>query len=130
MNEKVKSWYYYADKDMLVVSELMHRPDLTGAVAFHCQQAIEKYIKAFMVANDIPIIKTHELVNLNEIIKEIKDFGFDEDLLESLSQLYIEDRYPGQIGLLPTGEPTLEQAKNFYRFAPEVETKMKETISI
>jgi HEPN domain-containing protein len=56
MNEEVKAWYHYADKDMLVASELLHRPDLTGAVAFHCQQAVEKYIKAFMIANNIPII--------------------------------------------------------------------------
>jgi HEPN domain-containing protein len=128
MNERVEAWYHFADKDILAASELLHRNDLTNIVAFLCQQAVEKYFKAFMVANDMPIIKIHDLVKLNGIIKGIKDFGFDKNTLELLSKLYTDDRYPGSIGLLPNGEPSQEQARELYHFAKEVETKIKDEI--
>lgn len=39
------------------------------------------------------------------------------NMLESLNELYIESRYPGDMGLLPYGKPTLADAKEFYEFA-------------
>jgi HEPN domain-containing protein len=126
MKKQVEEWYYFADQDMLAVSELIDNPNLTNIAAFHCQQAIEKYLKAFMVAHDIAIIKVHDLIKLYDIVKEINDFGFDLDLLDALTKLYTDDRYPGSgIGLLPDGIPTDEDAKRFYEFAKEVEQKIK-----
>jgi len=34
-----------------------------------------------------------------------------------MDSLYIDSRYPGEMGLLPYGNPTLEDAKEFYDFA-------------
>ena len=57
---------------------------------------------------------------------EIKDFGFDEDLLATLNDIYLESRYPGEIGLLNDGSiPTIEQANTFFLFAKEIEVKIK-----
>jgi HEPN domain-containing protein len=79
-----------------------------------------------MSAHDITIIKIHDLVRLYDIVKQIKDFEFDVDLLDTLTKLYTDDRYPGGgIGLLPDGIPTGEEAKKFYEFAKEVEQKIK-----
>ena len=37
---------------------------------------------------------------------------------------YIDSRYPGELGLLPDGKPSLEEAKGFYEFAKNIhETK-------
>jgi HEPN domain-containing protein len=94
-------------------------------VAFHCQQAIEKYFKAYILENDKPLLKIHDLPKLHGIIKKIKDFGIDEDILALINETYIEDRYPGELGLLPDGMPTDEQAQNFLEFAKEVEEKIK-----
>ena len=44
----------------------------------------------------------------------------NEDLLDSLNSLYIDSRYPGDMGLLPHGQPTLEDAREFYEFALDV----------
>ncbi len=38
----------------------------------------------------------------------------DDDILDSLNKLYIDSRYPGDLGLLPYGQPTIEDAKEFY----------------
>jgi HEPN domain-containing protein len=40
-------WIFFADKDIMAAENLIDYEELTGEVAFHCQQAIEKYLKAF-----------------------------------------------------------------------------------
>ena len=60
------------------------------------------------------------------IIKEIIDLNIDEDLLSTVNDIYLESRYPGDIGLLDDGSmPTIEQANQFFIFAKEIETKIK-----
>jgi HEPN domain-containing protein len=44
----------------------------------------------------------------------------DEEILEDLNDLYIDSRYPGDMGLLPYGKPTLKDAKEFYTFANDI----------
>ncbi len=41
----------------------------------------------------------------------------DLSLLKTLDSLYIEARYPGELGLLPNGRPTLDDARKFYEYA-------------
>jgi len=41
----------------------------------------------------------------------------EEDLVDLLDQLYIEARYPGEIGLLPDGKPSPCEAESFKCFA-------------
>jgi HEPN domain-containing protein len=126
MKKQVEEWYFFAEKDMRAAFEISDTPDLTNIVAFHCQQAVEKYLKAFIAAYDISIIRTHDLIKLYDIVKQIKDFEFDVDLLDTLTKLYTDDRYPGGgIGLLPDGIPTDADTKKFYEFAQEVEQKIK-----
>ena len=42
-----------------------------------------------------------------------------------LDDLYIDSRYPGDLGLLPNGKPTLTDAEEFYEFAKDVYNKVK-----
>ena len=121
MKKQAKDWILFADRD-LHASELLIKDDhpLTNIVAFHCQQTIEKYLKAFLIENDIPLIKTHDLIKLNGMIKEIKDLGIDENRLIPINEVYVEARYPSEIGLMPDGLPTNEQALEFIDFAKEV----------
>jgi len=49
-----------------------------------------------------------------EIIKEIIDFEFDEDLLSIINDIYLGSRYPGEIGLI---------------FTKEIETKIKNELN-
>ena len=51
MKKQVEAWISFAEKDLLTVSEVIERSELTNIVAFHCQQAIEKYFKAFILEN-------------------------------------------------------------------------------
>lgn len=54
----------------------------------------------------------------------------DDELIQLLDSLYIESRYPGDMGLLPYGKPTLEDAKEFHSFAKRIFRKVCKTISV
>jgi hypothetical protein len=43
MKNDTAGWVFFADKDMLAAKTLIGYKELTGEVAFLCQQAIEKY---------------------------------------------------------------------------------------
>jgi HEPN domain-containing protein len=102
---------------------------LTNIVAFHCQQAIEKYFKAYILEYDKPLLKIHDLPKLYGMIKEIKDLEIDEDLLSVINETYLEDRYPGELGLLPDGMPSNKQVHDFLEFARDIEEKIKNEIT-
>jgi HEPN domain-containing protein len=130
MKKQVEAWVKFAEKDMLTVAEIIENSNLTNIATFHCQQAVEKYFKAFILENDKPLMKIHNLLALYGIIKEIIDFGFDEDILATLNDIYLESRYPGEIGLLDDGSmPTVEQANKFFVFAKEVEARIKNELT-
>jgi HEPN domain-containing protein len=123
MKKQVEDWLLLADND-LYAAEIIIKDDypITNIIAFHCQQAIEKYIKAYLIENDVPLIKTHDLIKLNDMTKEIKDLGIDEKKLIVIDEVYIESRYPGDLGLIPGGMPAVEQAKVFIEYAKEIKT--------
>ena len=54
------------------------------------------------------------------MIKEIKDLKINEMKLMPINEVYIEARYPGELGLIPDGLPTSEQAIEFIDFAKEI----------
>ncbi|MFH0783889.1 MAG: hypothetical protein V2B20_18305 [Pseudomonadota bacterium] len=49
-----------------------------------------------------------------------QQLDLDEDMLSLLNKLYIDSRYPGNFGLLPSGAPSLEDAEQFFAFAVDV----------
>jgi HEPN domain-containing protein len=57
---------------------------------------MEKYLKGFLLARGWPLEKTHDLtVLLDEAVKHDAKFARFEDLAQTLSQRYVEERYPG-----------------------------------
>jgi HEPN domain-containing protein len=129
MKKLVNDWITLAEKDVKTASIVINEEHLTNIVAFHCQQAIEKYFKAYILEYDKPLLKIHDLPKLYGIIKAIKDFEIDEDLLSVINETYIEDRYPGELGLLPDGVPSNEQAHEFFEFTKSIEEKIKNELN-
>ncbi|MDR2785466.1 MAG: HEPN domain-containing protein, partial [Treponema sp.] len=88
------------------------------------------FFKAFILENGKLLMKIHNLLALYGTIKEIIDLEFNEDLLSTVNDIYLESRYPGEVGLLDDGSmPTIEQANQFFIFAKEVETKIKRELN-
>jgi HEPN domain-containing protein len=92
---------------------------LTNLAAFHCQQCIEKCFKAVMEERDIQFIKSHDLLRLKALVKIPLD---DPDLhtLRVINEVYIDSRYPGDLGLLPLGKPTSKEILSFIGLAEKI----------
>lgn len=120
MKKITKDWLDAANMDIESTSILLQNERLTGHVAFHSQQAIEKALKALIEENGERVPKVHSLSKLFAICSKYIDFEFDDDLIIALDSLYIESRYPGEFGLLPSGKPLQKQALVFSEFAKQV----------
>jgi len=127
MKDKTAGWVFFADKDILTAKAIIDVTELTGEVAFHCQQAIEKYFKAYLAEHGKEIHKIHDLLKLYSDVKGIQDWNIDENLIKDISDIYVESRYPANIGMTPEGLlPTPEEARRYLEFALSVEAVFRE----
>jgi HEPN domain-containing protein len=75
-------------------------------VAFHCQQAAEKYLKALLVRSQVEFPKTHDIAKLLDRVAAV-DAGAAERLrgADALTPFGVEARYPSDAPeVLPGGE--------------------------
>lgn len=87
-------WLKYADRDWKRVGNRLSDDDPEDA-GFHLQQAIEKYLKAFLLANGWKLEKTHELSTLLKKAELYKpELGIFIDLCERIENYYFVERYP------------------------------------
>jgi HEPN domain-containing protein len=120
MKQLTREWLNAAGDDLLTVESLLYNPVLTNIIAFHSQQAIEKSLKAIMEEFGISFIKTHNLQSLLIRIEKIIPLSVNELIISELDRLYIDARYPGDMGLMPNGKPTLKEAELYYREALKI----------
>jgi HEPN domain-containing protein len=96
--EEVKRWIVKGDHDLGTAKlTYLHIPEYMDTVTFHCQQAVEKYLKSFLVFQSVEFRFSHDLVYLLELIVRI-DSDFD-NFFDSVSELQgyaIEIRYPNE----------------------------------
>jgi HEPN domain-containing protein len=117
INELVEKWIQIAEKDLLTAKQLSEASKIvTDNVCFHCQQAVEKYLKAFLVKHQIEVTKTHNIMTLINLCATI-DRSFKKELEEAdiLTDYAVEIRYPDD-----WYEPTLEESKKAYAITLKV----------
>ena len=88
-------WIKKAEEDLKAAKKFLGEVS-PWIVAFHAQQAIEKYLKSFLVKNDKKFGKTHDLLELLDLCLEIdEEFRELEKLpLEKISMFATITRYP------------------------------------
>ena len=69
---------------------------------------------------DLKFKRIHNLETLYSSVKGIIKLKVEEEGLRELNEVYISSRYPGDLGLLPDGKPTKEDAKKFFDIAQSV----------
>lgn len=79
--EYLKNWIFRAREDISVMDNLAKAgiEYYTSTICFHAQQAVEKYLKAFLIYHDVDFPRTHDVdFLLLECVKIDKDnFQFD-----------------------------------------------------
>jgi len=129
MKQTTKDWLTAAEDDLLAAKKLAGEDRLTNVVAFHCQQCLEKCFKAVIEEQGKPSIKSHDLLrlqlNANIQLKEPESI-----LLGIINEVYMDARYPGDLGLLPHGKPTIAEIEAFILFCDTTFTHLKEQLTI
>jgi len=106
---EVDAWLLKAENDMRGARiDMEASPPLIEDALFHCQQAAEKAMKAFLTAHDIVFRKTHDLDELAMICEDI-DATLKETFASArnLSIFAWEFRYPGD-NVIPSEKEAYE----------------------
>ena len=92
--DEAVQWVRRAEGDLRAAAMLT--ADLPGEALFHCQQAAEKFIKAFLTWRQVPFRKTHELRELGRACAELDPaLGSALEPSYALSEYAWKFRYPG-----------------------------------
>ncbi len=116
------SWLDYANEDYNVIEMLIKSQDtFYRTICFHAQQYVEKILKGLLEnLKEIPP-KSHDIQLLCRLVEQK---GFTVPLTKEeivfLKSVYIESRYPSNIGLLPQGEPTKTDAQFAYKIIKKI----------
>jgi len=99
MSEKidiVKQWIEKADHDLGTAQvTYLYLPKYRDTIAFHCQQAAEKYLKGFLLFLDIPFSRQHSLNYLLGLLSQRIDVSNEIfDLASELEDFAVNIRYP------------------------------------
>lgn len=94
-SKKYYEWIDKASEDMICAQKLLDDERCYDIAAFHCQQAIEKALKAFLLLKTDKLYDGHNLSWLCKRAVSLDKF-FCEWLDEcvTLNRCYIETRYP------------------------------------
>jgi len=89
-------WVEFAKNDLLVAKELdIEKHFVYRAILIHCQQAIEKYLKAFLLFQSENISRTHDLLFLCKRCENYdRNFSQFAEELTWISVHYLDSRYP------------------------------------
>lgn len=115
--KETRSWLEKATEDLRTAKILYNaKPPALAHVMFHCQQAVEKTMKAFLTWHQMPFRKTHNLreigdqcISLDASLRELVEASIP------LSDYAWEYRYPGE-----DEEPTRKEAQQAMTVAKKV----------
>lgn len=101
-SSRFNDWYTSSRKsfrgaEILFISEDVNVYEI---IAFHCQQAVEKYLKGTILQYDSELTNSHSLVYLYDRANELcPSLPISRRDCAYLNQYYIETRYPADIPL-------------------------------
>jgi len=98
-NEITNAWLIKASHDLAAAKIIvLSIPEYHDVIAFHCQQAIEKALKGYLVFLEIEFKPVHDLGYLINLVST-KDDAFDllYDDVDRISRFAVQIRYPDTI---------------------------------
>ncbi len=105
----VRGWLEKGDHDLEAAKMLLKSSrSLTDIICYHCHQAVEKYLKGFLVYQKREFPKSHDLDYLLGLcVKEELAFSKIQKEIQSLSQYDSNIRYPEEDANYSLEEATL-----------------------
>ena len=113
-----EDWFLKAEQDLRRVENLLKCEDCEGA-SFHLQQAVEKYLKGYLLSKGWQLKRTHNLIDLLKDAlchdETLKDFRM---MCDKITEYYTIDRYPFFLDSQLSGEEIrdlLEEVKELVK---------------
>jgi len=100
MKPATREWVRCAEEDFDVAAALMRRRIKTAAnsIGFHCQQCVEKYLKARLEEAGLNAPRTHDLVVLLQLLLPVEPLWASfAPALRRLNDYAVKFRYPGHV---------------------------------
>jgi HEPN domain-containing protein len=94
MNDEIRLWWEYAEENRksaeVLLSQSLYNPCIQNA-----QQAVEKYLKALLIAKGLPIRRTHSINELIRLLKEAEILiPLSREDIDLLDAVYLPSKYP------------------------------------
>ena len=127
LKEKAREWFKKGDNDIRSAEILIKdiQPP-TDTVCFHCQQAVEKYLKGYLTLKGIEFIKSHDLDYLLKLcVDSNREFESFRETALTLNKYGIETRYPADIPIYYPPEEAkkaIDLTKGIINFIREIDT--------
>lgn len=119
----IHAWLDIAENDLISAQRLIEvEPYILDTACFHCQQSVEKNLKAFLVVNGIEPERTHSISYL------LEQCGKFDNVFTSIDQKRLDTfavviRYPHSAEL-----PTIEETKELFELAKSIKAIVLERI--
>ena len=97
--DEIKEWLQKSKNDLVSAQILLkHDPPVLDTASFHCQQAVEKVLKAFLVWKGVSFEKVHSLTYFLDLCEfQEPRFAALRERAEALAPYAVEIRYPGAV---------------------------------
>ncbi len=113
----IERWLIKADNDLKVAEnelKLSVEDMVTDAICFHAQQAVEKYLKAYLITKNIDFGRTHNLEFLLKLCTG-QDPEFQQIDVKDLSFYAVQVRYPDEFYI-----PSVDETQEYVEIARSV----------
>ncbi|MFW6311164.1 MAG: HEPN domain-containing protein [Nanoarchaeota archaeon] len=121
----IKEWIYEANNDLGLAEFVIDNDGkYYDLVCFHCQQAAEKYLKAYIIYLRLHYEKVHDLKYLLNVIEKRREVPDKlKEYAELLNEYTIDSRYPDY-----WHDPTLDETKECIKAAQGFKSFIKEVL--
>jgi HEPN domain-containing protein len=92
-----QDWLIHAESDLQVAVTGKSPKVLYETLCFHAQQAVEKALKAVLIANKIPSTKTHNIGTLIGMLPAHVELSEELKEAAELTTYAVMARYPGDL---------------------------------
>jgi len=127
IDEYIKRWIIKATEDYKVAKHELNLDEdeiATGAVCFHCQQCVEKLLKAYLISKNVDFRKIHDLKLLLKFCVE-QDPDFHNVSVGNLTFYAVEVRYPDEYYF-----PSVDEAKESFDIISKIKDFVFEKLKI
>ena len=111
-----RDWFRIAERDFKRAEQLLKLDDAEGA-GYNLQQAVEKYMKGFLLSKRWKLKRVHDLeLLLNDALKYESTLEEFRDLCQKITDYYLVDRYPLPTSITLTArqvESSIDPARKF-----------------